>query len=289
MQRECGETLKQIINGFWECKNAFTAIAGETRWKEFTSFMGNKNMYFILTCEGSIGNAGKYLAKLCKRKNMHNAVAGKCGAADRTDISRLLCKKCIYHGRLRLMEKLLVISKGKYRNIRNISVLHRDLHFCRSPKTFPHACVNTVFIVPFFLFFRNLLIRYGFGVFFVVINCIYLSFMQIHAPFYINYIIYYGLLIFCCQNVAAFTYLYNENHIGQSLSYYPLYDKQYDSHHLSFCSNKLLNHRLTFPAYLFHHIRFDQYPSITEEYALTFSYLASSNIQNLPMPHLTMT
>lgn len=71
MQRECGETLKQIINGFRECKNAFTAIAGETRWKEITSFMGNKNMYFILTCEGSIGNAGKYLAKLCKRKNMH--------------------------------------------------------------------------------------------------------------------------------------------------------------------------------------------------------------------------
>ena len=41
------------------------------------------------------------------------------------------------------------------------------------------------------------------GVFFVVINFIYLSFMQIHAHFYINYIIYYGLLIFCCQNVAT--------------------------------------------------------------------------------------
>ena len=26
--------------------------------------------------------------------------------------------------------------------------------------------------------------------------------MQIHTHFYINYIIYYGLLIFCCQNVA---------------------------------------------------------------------------------------
>ena len=42
------------------------------------------------------------------------------------------------------------------------------------------------------------------GVFFVVINFICLSFMQIHAHFYINYIIYYGLLIFCCQNVAIF-------------------------------------------------------------------------------------
>jgi hypothetical protein len=40
------------------------------------------------------------------------------------------------------------------------------------------------------------------GVFFVVLNCICLSFMRIHVLFYINYIIYYGLLIFCCQNVA---------------------------------------------------------------------------------------
>ncbi len=31
MQRECEETLKQIINGFRECRNAFTAIGDETR------------------------------------------------------------------------------------------------------------------------------------------------------------------------------------------------------------------------------------------------------------------
>ena len=43
------------------------------------------------------------------------------------------------------------------------------------------------------------------GVFFVVLNCIYLSFMQIHAEFYFNYIIYFALLIFCCQNVAAYS------------------------------------------------------------------------------------
>ena len=42
------------------------------------------------------------------------------------------------------------------------------------------------------------------GVSFVILNYICLSFMQIHAYFYINYIIYYGLLIFCCQNVAIF-------------------------------------------------------------------------------------
>ncbi len=38
------------------------------------------------------------------------------------------------------------------------------------------------------------------GVFFVILNYICLSFMQIHTHFYINYIIYYGLLIFCCHS-----------------------------------------------------------------------------------------
>ncbi len=42
--------------------------------------------------------------------------------------------------------------------------------------------------IPFVLF--------ELGVFFVIINCICLVFMQIHADFYFNYIIYYGLLIF---------------------------------------------------------------------------------------------
>ena len=41
------------------------------------------------------------------------------------------------------------------------------------------------------------------GVFFVIINYIYLSFVQIHAILYFNYINYSGLLIFCCQNVAT--------------------------------------------------------------------------------------
>ena len=31
MKKECEENLKQIINGFQECKNAFTAIGDETR------------------------------------------------------------------------------------------------------------------------------------------------------------------------------------------------------------------------------------------------------------------
>ena len=46
------------------------------------------------------------------------------------------------------------------------------------------------------------------GVSFAVLNYIYLSFMQIHATFYFNYINYSCLLIFCCQNVA--TQFYNK-------------------------------------------------------------------------------
>ena len=85
------------------------------------------------------------------------------------------------------------------------------------------------------------------------------------------------------------TYLYNENHIEQSLSYYFLCDKQYDSHHLFFDSNKMPDHHLAFPAFLFHHSHSCQYLSITGEYVLAFSCPASSNIKSLPMPHPTTT
>ena len=47
-------------------------------------------------------------------------------------------------------------------------------------------------------------------VFFVALNCICLSFMQIHALFYFHYILYSGLLIFRCQNVATLTLSYFE-------------------------------------------------------------------------------
>ena len=53
--------------------------------------------------------------------------------------------------------------------------------------------------------FRHFCPLFKLGVFFVVINYISLSFMQIHTVFYFNYIIYSGLLIFCCQNVAIQT------------------------------------------------------------------------------------
>ena len=142
----------------------------------------------------------------------------------------------------------------------------------------PQTRINTGFSKHFCLF--------ELGVSFVVLNCIYLSFIQIHALFYI---IYYGLLIFCCQNVATFTYLYNENHIGQSLSHYLLSDKQYGSHHLFADSNRMPNHHLISLAFLFPRIHFGQYLSITEEYALMSFYPTLSNIQNLPTPNLTMT
>lgn len=41
------------------------------KWLVNTSFAGSKDMYFVMTCGESIGNAGKYLEKLCAEKKMH--------------------------------------------------------------------------------------------------------------------------------------------------------------------------------------------------------------------------
>src|SRR5699024_4262670 len=41
-------------------------------WMERTAFTGERSVYFILTCGGSIGNAGKYLARLCGKKGLKN-------------------------------------------------------------------------------------------------------------------------------------------------------------------------------------------------------------------------
>ena len=48
------------------------------------------------------------------------------------------------------------------------------------------------------------------GVSFVVINYICLSFLQIHAVLYFNYIIYSGLLIFYFQNVTAICFFFTD-------------------------------------------------------------------------------
>ena len=40
------------------------------QWVQATPLTGNKGVYFVLTCGGSIGNAGKYLARLCSGKGM---------------------------------------------------------------------------------------------------------------------------------------------------------------------------------------------------------------------------
>lgn len=42
------------------------------KWIEHTPFRGNRNLYFVLTCGGNIGNAGKYLAGLCRKKEMND-------------------------------------------------------------------------------------------------------------------------------------------------------------------------------------------------------------------------
>lgn len=41
------------------------------KWLKATSLTGNPDIYFVMTCGGSISNAGKYLQKLCAGKNMH--------------------------------------------------------------------------------------------------------------------------------------------------------------------------------------------------------------------------
>ncbi len=40
-------------------------------WIEKTGLTGNKDIYFIMTCAGSIGNSEKYLKELCHFKNMN--------------------------------------------------------------------------------------------------------------------------------------------------------------------------------------------------------------------------
>ena len=40
-------------------------------WLTKTKLAGNKDIYFILTCGGNIGNAGAYIKKLCTSKNLN--------------------------------------------------------------------------------------------------------------------------------------------------------------------------------------------------------------------------
>lgn len=39
-------------------------------WLEKTELTGNKNIYFVMTCGGNIGNAGRYLKKLTDAKGL---------------------------------------------------------------------------------------------------------------------------------------------------------------------------------------------------------------------------
>ena len=89
----------------------------------------------------------------------------------------------------------------------------------------PETRINTGF--PSSIFLLEL------GVSFVVLNYICLSFMQIHAAFYFNYINHSGLLIFCCQNVAtdmikyfqSFVYKYPEIPNKPMKKHHPISDE----------------------------------------------------------------
>lgn len=41
-------------------------------WLEQTNLVGNRDIYFVMTCGGSIGNAGRYLKKLCDAKHLNH-------------------------------------------------------------------------------------------------------------------------------------------------------------------------------------------------------------------------
>ena len=40
-------------------------------WLERTDLAGSRDIYFVMTCGGSIGNAGRYLEKLCAARKFH--------------------------------------------------------------------------------------------------------------------------------------------------------------------------------------------------------------------------
>lgn len=40
-------------------------------WLKNTAFSGSRDIYFVMTCGGNIGNAGEYLKKLCAEKNLN--------------------------------------------------------------------------------------------------------------------------------------------------------------------------------------------------------------------------
>lgn len=41
------------------------------KWLEHTPLDGSRDIYFVMTCGGFIGNAGQYLKKLCAAKDLH--------------------------------------------------------------------------------------------------------------------------------------------------------------------------------------------------------------------------
>ncbi|MBS6953078.1 MAG: EFR1 family ferrodoxin [Enterocloster asparagiformis] len=41
-------------------------------WLERTDLAGSRDIYFVMTCGGSIGNAGRYVEKLCGKKKLNN-------------------------------------------------------------------------------------------------------------------------------------------------------------------------------------------------------------------------
>ena len=107
------------------------------------------------------------------------------------DLRPKKARKCGNARRIRLFQDLQKNSPLT----RRAYVVRKFVPLDKRPLEVPQTCINTGFFQHFNLF--------KLGVSFVVINYICLSFIQIHAAFYFDYINYSGLLIFCCQNVAT--------------------------------------------------------------------------------------
>ena len=69
-----------------------------TDWLRKTELIGSRDIYFVLTCGGDIGNAGAFLRRFCMEK----------GLEDRGCAS-VLCLKIILHFLRRLEEEALAL------------------------------------------------------------------------------------------------------------------------------------------------------------------------------------
>lgn len=77
--KDMGELLKSGITGDFYSEKPYIFVTPTYGWRiprvisdliKRSKFSGSRKAYFVLTCGDSIGNAGKYVQKLCEEKNL---------------------------------------------------------------------------------------------------------------------------------------------------------------------------------------------------------------------------